>query len=40
MEDRVTTRSAPPRRLSIGIDVAKDTHWVTAMTDLGEIVFD
>jgi transposase len=26
--------------LSIGIDVAKDTHWVTAMTDLGEIVFD
>lgn len=27
-------------QLSIGIDVAKDSHWVTAMTDLGEITFD
>jgi transposase len=31
---------APDIRLSIGIDVAKDTHWVTAITDVGEIVFD
>jgi transposase len=30
----------PDRRIAIGIDVAKDTHWVTAMTDVGDIVFD
>jgi transposase len=26
--------------VAIGIDVAKDTHWVTAMTDRGDLVFD
>jgi transposase len=27
-------------RFSIGIDVAKEVHWATAMNDFGEVVFD
>src|SRR5437763_10363193 len=27
-------------RLVIGIDIAKDTHWLTAVTERGEVVLD
>lgn len=27
-------------RLAIGLDIAKDTHWVTALTEHGEVVLD
>ena len=33
-------RQPPETRLAVGIDVGKDSHWVTAMTDTGEVVLD
>ena len=27
-------------RISVGIDVAKETHWVVALTETGEAVLD
>jgi transposase len=43
MARRIVSPPAPVARvgdLSIGIDIAKDSHWVTAITEHGDIVFD